>query len=91
VDTIRPAPRAGAASHRFPYVIYCEYEGIEHAYYFSQRGTNGRATYMTPDRQVGVISIDGVAERVGGDRPGTCRDKTLDELRATGQAFDVSR
>jgi hypothetical protein len=75
----------------FPYVIYCEYEGIDHAYYFSQLGRDGHAIYLTPDRQVGAISIDGVAERVGGDRPGSCLDKTLDDLRAAGQAFDLPR
>jgi len=75
----------------FPYLIYCEFEGIEHAYYFSQLDPEGRATFLTPDRQAGVITIGGVAERVGGDRPGTCSDKTLDELRAAGQAFDLPR
>jgi hypothetical protein len=75
----------------FPYVIYCQYEGIDHAYYFSQLRPDGRAVYFTPDRQVGVISIDGVAERIGGDRPGSCLDKTLDELRAAGRAYDLSR
>ncbi len=75
----------------FPYLIFCEFEGIDHAYYFSRLDPDGRATYMTPDRQVGVISIDGVAERIGGDRPGTCSDKTLDDLRAAGQAFDLPR
>lgn len=75
----------------FPYVIYCEYEGIDHAYYFSQLGPDGRALYLTPDQQVGVITVDGVAERIDGDRPGSCHDKTLDELRAAGQAFDLAR
>ena len=75
----------------FPYVIYCEYEGIDHAYYFSQLDPEGLAIYLTPDRQVGAISIDGVAQRVGGDRPGSCLDKTLEDLRAAGQAFDLPR
>jgi hypothetical protein len=68
----------------FPYLIYCEYEGIANAYYFSQLGPDERAVYMTLDRQVGVISLDGVAERVDGDRPGSCRDKTLEDLRSAG-------
>jgi hypothetical protein len=75
----------------FPYVIYCRYEGIDHAYYFSQLRSDGRAIYITPDRQVGLISIEGVADRIGGERPGSCLDKTLDELRATGQAYDLPR
>ena len=74
----------------FPYVIYCEYQGITSAYYFSQLD-DGEAIYLTPDRQVGVITIDGVAQRIGGDRPGSCLDKTLDELRSARQAFDLPR
>ncbi len=75
----------------FPYLIYCHYRGIDHAYYFSQLGADGRAIYMTPDRQAGFISITGGAKRVGGDRSGNCLDKTLDELRSAGQAFDLPR
>jgi hypothetical protein len=74
----------------FPVVVYCEYQGITSAYYFSQLA-DGLAVYLTPDRQVGVITIDSTALRIGGDRPGTCLDKTLDELRASGQAFDLPR
>ena len=77
-------------SHRdFPFLIYCQYQGTDHAYYFSQLGEDGRAIYLTPDRQAGIITIDGVAERVGGERPGSCMDKTLSELRSSGQAFDL--
>jgi hypothetical protein len=75
----------------FSYAIYRQYEGIDHACYFSQLDSDGRATYMTPDRQVGVISIDGAAEQVGGDQAGSCRDRTLDDLRASGQALDLVR
>ena len=75
----------------FPYVVFCRYEGIDHGYYFSQLGPDGRALYLTPDRQVGAITVDGVAERVGGDQSGSCLGKTLEELRSTGQAFDLPR
>lgn len=75
----------------FPFVIFCEFEKIQHAYYFSQVGPDGRAIYLTPDRQIGAITVDGVAERLGGDRPGSCSDKTLADLRAAGQAFDLPR
>jgi hypothetical protein len=71
-------------------VIYCEYQGITSAYYFSQP-SDGLAIYLTADRQVGVITIDSTARRIGGDRPGTCLDKTLDDLRTSGQAFDLPR
>jgi len=79
------------AATDFPFLIYCEYEGLHHAYYFARVGPDGRAIYITPDRQAGMITIDGIAERIGGDRPGSCADKTLEELRGAGQAFDVSR
>lgn len=75
----------------FPYVIYCEYSQITNAYYFSRLGADGRAIYMTPDRQVGTISLTGVAERISGEQPGSCRDKTLSDLRKEGRAFDLPR
>jgi len=73
----------------FPVVIYCEYSGIASAYYFSQL-SNGVAIYLTPDRQAGAITVDGTAHRIGGDRSGSCQDKTLDDLRASKQAFDLA-
>jgi hypothetical protein len=82
---------AEASFKDFPYLIYCQYRGIEHAYYFSRLGPDGRAIYMTPDRQAGSISIGGVAQTVGGNRSGNCLNKTLDELRSAGQAFDLRR
>jgi hypothetical protein len=85
-----PAWAQQAAFADFPYVIFCEYQGITSAYYFSQL-VDGQTIYLTPDRQVGMITIDGVAQRIGGDRPGSCLDKTLDELRAADQAFDLPR
>ncbi|MCZ0961080.1 hypothetical protein [Paracoccus benzoatiresistens] len=85
-----PRAQAQESSFRdFPYVIFCEYEQITSAYYFSRLQPDGRAIYMTPDRQVGVITLDGVAQRVDGERPGSCQGKTLDELRAAGRAFDL--
>ncbi len=82
------AQQSGAFAD-FPFVIYCQYEGIDNAYFFSQLQFDGRAVYLTLDRQVGAITVNAVAERIGGDRPGTCLDKTLDDLRAAGQAFDL--
>lgn len=72
----------------FPLVIYCEYEGIDHAYYFARLGPDGVAIYLTPDRLAGTITVDGVAKRIGGEQSGTCGNKTIEELRSTGQAFD---
>lgn len=85
---VAPAKAQQATFADFPYVIYCEYRGITNAYYFSQL-VDGQAIYLTPDRQAAMITIDGVAQRIGGDRPGSCLDRTLDELRSARQAFDL--
>jgi hypothetical protein len=84
--------QAETASFRdFPVMIFCNYNNLEHAYYFSQLDGDGRAIYITPDRQAGSITLEGIAERIGGDRSGNCAGKTLDELRADGQAFDLTK
>ena len=75
----------------FPYLIYCESEGIAHAFYFSKLSPDGIAIYLTPDRQAGMITIEGVGHRVGGEQSGSCSDKTLDDLRSSGQAYDLAK
>ena len=75
----------------FPYLIYCEFQGVDHAFYFSRLGGDGVAIYLTPDRQAGMITIDGVGRRVGGEQSGSCSDKTLDDLRSSGQAYDLPK
>ncbi len=90
VSGVAPAQAQQAQFGDFPVVIYCEYRGIASAYYFSQLA-DGVAIYLTPDRQAGAITISGTAQRIEGDRPGTCLDKTLEDLRASGQAFDLPR
>lgn len=82
---------AGPSFRDFPFVIYCENELITSAYYFSQLGPDGKAIYLTPDRQAGMITTHGYAEHIDGERAGSCREKTLDDLRAAGQAFDTPR
>lgn len=72
----------------FPVVVYCEYMGTTRAYYFSQLA-DGQAVYLAMDRQAGVITIDGTPRRAGGEQSGSCADKTLDDLRSSGQAFDL--
>ena len=59
----------------FPYLVYCELQGIDHAYYFSKLGADGVAIYLTPDRQAGMITIDGVAHKVGGRAVGNLRQQ----------------
>ena len=84
-----PAGAGGVSFKDFPYLIYCQYKNIDHAYYFSQVGPDGHAIYLTADGQAGAITIDGTAKRVGGDGSGSCGGKTLNDLRASGQAFDL--
>jgi len=79
-------------SHKdFPFLIYCEAQGVDHAFYFSRLGADGVAIYLTPDRQAGMITIDGAARRVGGEQSGNCADKTLDDLRSAGHAYDLPK
>lgn len=73
---------------KFPFVVFCEFNGVTNAYYFSQL-QNGQAIYLSPDRQIGVVTLGGDTSNVGEDRQGNCADKTVDDLRAAGQAFDL--
>ena len=76
----------------FPYLVYCEAQGVDHAFYFSRLRADGVAIYLTPDNQAGTITIDGVARRVGGgEQTGSCADRTIDELRSSGQAYDLPK
>ena len=75
----------------FPYLIYCETQGVDRAFYFSKLDADGIAIYLSQDRQAGIITIDGVARRVGGEHSGTCSNKTLDDLRSSGQAYDLPK
>lgn len=75
----------------FPFLIYCEAQGVDRAFYFSRLGADGVAIYLTPDNQAGTITIDGVARRVGGEQTGSCADKTIDDLRSSGQAYDLPK
>lgn len=88
---LAPAQATDLSFKDFPYLIYCESAGIAHAFYFSRLGSDGVAIYITPGRQAGTITIDGVARRVGGEQSGSCSDKTLDDLRASGQAYDLAK
>ena len=53
---------AEASFKDFPYLIFCQYRGVDHAYYFSRLEPDGRAIYMTPDRQAASISLGGTAK-----------------------------
>ena len=86
-----PTSAQDASYKDFPYLIYCESQGVDHAFYFSRLGADGVAIYLTPDRQAGMITVEGVGHRVGGEQSGSCSNKTLDDLRSSGQAYDLPK
>jgi len=73
----------------FPFMVHCENSGIDRAFYLAKVGTDGVAVYISPDRLAGTVTIDGPAEPVGGDGSGNCVGKTIKQLKAAGQAFDL--
>jgi hypothetical protein len=76
----------------FPFLITCEVGGIQYAYYLSRIGQDGTAVYLTLTGQAGTITLDGKPQRVGGGGPpSSCSEKTLEQLRSTGQAFYLQR
>ena len=75
----------------FPFLVHCEVSGVHRAFYLSRIGPDGVAVYLTPDRQAGTITIRGKAEPVGGEWSGSCSGKTLEQLRTSGQAYDLQR
>ncbi|RCW77127.1 hypothetical protein [Phyllobacterium bourgognense] len=76
----------------FPFLVNCEVSGVHHAYYLSKIGADGVAIYISPDNLAGRVTINGAAEpAMGGEGPGNCSGKTLEELRSAGQAFYLQR
>lgn len=87
------SPEAHAAEplEQFPIVITCEYKGLHQAYYFARLDAKGVATYINPSRLAGTITLGGTAKAAGEPVGGSCLGKTLQELRASGQARDLAR
>lgn len=75
----------------FPYLVHCELNGVDRAYYLSSIDTQGVAVYVTPENQAGTITIHGKAQAIGGEWSGSCSGKTLEQLKAAGQAFYLQR
>ncbi|MGL4960371.1 MAG: hypothetical protein ACRC67_03990 [Inquilinus sp.] len=73
----------------FPYLVICELNGVQRAFYFTKLGPDGVAVYIAPDGPAGTITIAGKAAAVGGEWSGSCSGKTLATLRASGQTFYV--
>ncbi len=76
---------------QFPVVIQCKYHETFHAFYLSRVSNDGTATYSASDRIAGTITIDGKAKAIGAEGGGSCVGKTLSELRASHQAYDLKR
>ncbi|MBX4958315.1 hypothetical protein HJB51_25600 [Rhizobium lentis] len=88
-------PLAGRAQdnpfEQFPLVIHCKYNETYHSFYLSRISQDGVATYQASERIAGTITLDGKAKAIGGEGGGTCVGKTLAELRASHQAYDLNR
>ncbi|WP_087006357.1 hypothetical protein [Rhizobium sullae] len=76
---------------QFPLVIHCKYKDTYHAFYVSRISQDGLATYVASDRIAGTITLDGQAKAIGDEDGGSCIGKTLEELRASGQAWDLKQ
>lgn len=74
---------------QFPLVIHCKSNETYHAFYISRISRGGVATYVASDRIAGTITLDGQAKAIGGAGGGSCVGKTLAELRASHQAYDL--
>lgn len=74
---------------QFPVVVACEYKGTQHAFYLSKVTADGTATYVASDNFAGTITLMGAAKVVGAEEGGSCLGKTIEELRASGQARDI--
>lgn len=76
----------------FPFLVHCEANGIDRAYYLSKITPDGVAVYISADNLAGTVTINGAAEpAMGSEGPGSCSGKTLEELRSAGQAFYLQR
>lgn len=73
----------------FPFLVHCEVSGLHRAFYLSTISQDGVAVYISPDRLAGTITVRGKADPVGADGSGSCAGKTLEQLRSTGQAYDL--
>jgi hypothetical protein len=71
----------------FPFMVHCVNNGADRAYYLAKIDTDNVAVYISPDNLAGTITLHGTAEPLNGEGTGNCAGKTLEQLRAAGQAF----
>ncbi|MGV2101085.1 hypothetical protein [Rhizobium sp. 21-4511-3d] len=76
---------------KFPVLIQCKQNDTYHAFYISRVSKDGVATYVASERIGGTITLGGEAKAIGSNAAGSCVGKTLAELRADGQAFDLKQ
>ena len=81
------AHAADVSFDNFPFMVRCEVNGVYRAFYISKIDPDGVATYITPDHLAGTVTINGKAQPIGGNGPGNCTGKTLQELRSSGQTY----
>ena len=84
---VHGAEAADASFSDFPFLVHCELNYIDRAYYLSKVDSDGAAVYITPENQAGTITISGTAKPIGGEWAGSCSGKTLEQLRSAGQTF----
>jgi hypothetical protein len=75
----------------FPLVVVCKTRDTYHIFQLSRVTKDGTATYVASERIAGTITLNGRAKAVGNKLGGDCLGKTLEELRASGQALDIRR
>lgn len=88
---VSAATAADTTFSDFPFMVHCRHDQIDRAFYLSKIGPDGVAIYISPDRQAGIITIDGPAKPLGGEWSGICSGKTIKQLRTDGQAFDLRK
>ena len=81
--------RAEGSIKSFPFMVLCDNGTTERAFYLAKVDAEGVAVYISPDNLAGTITLLGPAKPVGGEGAGSCAGKTLEQLRAAGQAFDL--
>jgi hypothetical protein len=87
-----PAAKAQGPLDDFPLVITCQNKDTYHVFYLSRIAKDGTATFTASDRLAGTITVTGQAKAVGDALSGgSCAGKSLEDLRASGQARDAKR
>jgi hypothetical protein len=71
----------------FPFLVHCNVNGFDRAFYLGRISPDGVALYVSPENQAATITITGKAEPIGVVGSGDCAGKTLEQLRSQGVSF----